>query len=58
MTCTCKSPRRLPRLRKEQRLRSASVFVRSFRPLVNTSSDLRLNVPKKRNAWRKSSSAS
>ena len=58
MTFTCKRERKLLRLRKEQRLRSASVFVRSFRPLVNTSSDLRLNVPKKRNAWRKSSSAS
>ena len=58
MTCTCKSPRRLPRLRKEQRLRSASVFVRSYRQLVNISLDSRLNVPRKRNAWRKSSSAS
>lgn len=55
-TCMYRRVKRLPRQRREPRLKNEFVSVRNYRPLVNTSSDLKQNVQKRRNAWRKSSS--
>jgi len=50
--------KRPPRQRRELKLKNEFVSVRNYRPLVNTSSDSKQNVQKRRNAWRKSSSVS